>query len=162
MKLDISSITRDGAAGGSGDSERDGLARLDVNLPPLEVSLVAKKRAFLNSDGVLQLHEENVPVVDEVPVPPQPVGFWQVSSWCRFIKIRQQLKLRLPRGCNDFDEVPMMPCMSNNYVSHLEPPIRDRDKNWRLTSFRAFYVGRGNLARKKKPKKDSIRFDPTP
>ena len=45
-----------------------------------------------------------------------------------------------------------MPCMSIKYVRNLRPIMRDRNKNWRQTSFRNVYVGRGTLARKKKSK----------
>jgi hypothetical protein len=124
----------------------------DDALPALEIGRVKKRRAFLNSEGVLQFHEVEEVAVEEAAVPPKPPGFWTRSSWCSTTLTRQELKLVLPKSCSDFDEVPMMPCMSIKYVRNLRPIMRDRNKNWRQTSFRNVYVGRGTLARKKKAK----------
>ena len=126
--------------------------RVHEEVPTLEIITVKKRRAFLNKEGVLQFHEVEELAVEETAVPPRPPGFWTTSSWCKEIMTRQELKLVLPKSCSDFDEVPMMPCMSNKYVRNLKPIVRDRDKNWRQTSFRNVYVGRGTLARKKKKK----------
>ena len=125
-----------------------------VQEPKIELNTITKRRAFLNNQGVLQFVEVEEVNIEEVAAPLRAPGFWTRSSWCKDIMTRQELKLVLPKSCSDFDEVPMMPCMSNKYVTTLKPIMRNRNKNWRQTSFRNVYVGRGSLARKKKKKVD--------
>ena len=145
-----------------GETQRKNLTNATgMNSPTLELIKVKKKRAFLNQHGVLQFHEEEILTVEEAAIPPRVPGFWTTSSWCKEIMTRQELKLVLPKSCSDFDEVPMMPCMSNKYVRNLKPIMRDRNKNWRQTSFRNVYVGRGTLARSKKKKKKKKDFGGT-
>ena len=119
-------------------------------LLPLDVDFVRKRRAVLNSKGEIEFKFDVFCAMEEVPFPERPVTIEGPTSWCKSVFMKQQLKLLIPKKCNDYDSVPLMPNLSQKYLGDSGFIIRDRDKEWRLTSFRKFFDGRGSIGRSTK------------
>ena len=61
-------------------------------LLPLDVDFVRKRRAVLNANGEIEYREELFRAMEEVPEPPKPVTLLGTTSWCKSVKMKQQLK----------------------------------------------------------------------
>ena len=116
-------------------------------LLPLSIDFVQRRRAVLNSNGELVLQQEMFRAMEEVTPPPKPVTIVGTTSWCKSVTMKQQLKLLIPKSCNADDSMPLMPSMSYKHLGSGQHIIRDRDKIWRLDSFRKFFAGRGSVGR---------------
>ena len=119
-------------------------------LLPLDVDFVRRRRAVLNKNGEIEYKDEIFRAMEEIPEPPKPVTILGPTSWCRSVQMKQQLKLLIPKKCNEYDSVPMMPHNSQKFGVGQGEPIRDRDKVWRMDSFRKFFEGRGTIGRSTK------------
>jgi hypothetical protein len=117
---------------------------LQLLLPSVDVYLLCKRKAVLGLDGVVRVSDNEAHMVEFAERQERPSTFtdgMDVSQPWFKTWTKKSLEIPLIGKCQPLQaEIPLVPCLSGGMgflnAQRWKEPIRGRDKDWNLTSYR--------------------------